>query len=144
MTHSVTVTADTSVVVPALTDWHDHHAIAHRAIAEVVSLPGHVLAEAFSVLTRLPHGLSLHPTDASALLLEAFPGQPLALPVDGYPTLLRRLAAAGLRGGAIYDGLVAASAMQAGAMLLTLDARAAGTYRAVDADFRPLPLSDRD
>lgn len=137
------VTADTSVVVPALADWHEHHAVARDAIPDVTRLPGHVLAESFSVLTRLPHGLSLRPADAATLLLEAFPGEPLALPADGYPRLLRGLADAGLRGGAIYDGLVAVSATCAGAMLLTLDARSAGAYRAVEARFRALPLPDR-
>jgi len=136
----MTVTADTSLVVPSLLDWHEHHAVALEAVEDVHRLPGHVIAEAFSVLTRLPHGLSLRPGDAAELLLEAFPGEPLALPPVGYPAVLRRLAAAGLRGGAVYDGLVAASAAHAEARLLTADARAAGTYRAVDATFEVLTL----
>jgi predicted nucleic acid-binding protein len=136
----VTVTADTSVVVPSLLDWHEHHAVAQEAVEDVHRLPGHVLAAAFSVLTRLPHGLSLRPGDAAELLLEAFPGEPLALPPVGYPAVLRRLAAAGLRGGSVYDGLVAASAAHAEATLLTADARAAGTYRAVDVTFEVLTL----
>jgi hypothetical protein len=130
------LTADTSVVVPALTDWHEHHAIARSATATVDRLPAHVLAESFSVLTRLPHGLALSPTDATGLLLRAFPGPPLTLDGEGHRSLLRQLATAGLRGGAVYDGLVAATAAGAAAELLTLDARAAGTYRAVGVRFR--------
>ena len=130
------VTADTSVVVPALLGWHEHHAMAGPAIADVQRLPGHVLAEAYSVLTRLPRGLSLAPSAAADLLLSAFPGEPLTLEGASYVRLLQELAAAGIRGGAIYDAVVAASATSESAELLTLDVRAAGTYRAVGARFR--------
>lgn len=130
------VTADTSVVVPALLDWHDHHGITRPATAGVDRLPGHVLAEAFSVLTRLPHGLSLAPGVATDLLLDAFPGPPLLLGADAHVRLLRSLGAAGIRGGAVYDGVVAATAAEADAELLTLDGRAAATYRSVGARFR--------
>lgn len=130
------ITADTSVVVPALLDWHDHHAVARPATADVDALPAHVLAETFSVLTRLPHGLSLTPADAADLVLDAFPGRPLTLSGDGHRRLLRALAAAGVRGGSIYDGVVAATAAEADAELLTLDGRAAATYRAVGSRFR--------
>lgn len=130
------ITADTSVVIPALLDWHDQHSTARPATVGVDSLPGHVLAETFSVLTRLPHGLSLAPGDATELLLEAFPGPPFTLAADAHRELLRALSAAGLRGGAVYDGVVAATVARADAELLTLDARAAATYRAVGARFR--------
>jgi len=130
------VTADTSVVVPALADWHEHHDIARAATTDIDRLPAHVLAESFSVLTRLPHGLSLAPDDATSLLFGAFPGPPLTLHAEAYCTLLQQLGAAGIRGGAVYDGLVAASAAGASAELLTLDARATATYRAVGARFR--------
>ncbi|WP_300007832.1 PIN domain-containing protein [Pseudonocardia sp.] len=130
------ITADTSVVIPALLDWHDHHAVARPAMLGVDTLPAHVLGESFSVLTRLPHGLSLPPSDATELLLEAFPARALTLSADGHRELLRTLAVAGVRGGAIYDGVVAATAAEADADLLTLDGRAAATYRAVGARFR--------
>lgn len=130
------VTADTSVVVPALLDWHEHHDVAAPAISEVRRLPGHVLAEAYSVLTRLPHGLSLRGDEAADLLISAFPGPPLTLGAADYVRVLTDLASAGLRGGAVYDAVVAASAATESAELLTLDARASGTYRAVGARFR--------
>lgn len=99
-------------------------------------LPGHVLAESFLVITRLPHGLSLSAADTTDLLLDAFGGLPLTLGGDDYVSLLRDVTAAGLRGGAIYGAVVAAAAARASAELLTLAARAAGTYRAVGAIFR--------
>jgi predicted nucleic acid-binding protein len=130
------ITADTSVVVPALLDWHEHHEIAHPATDGVTQLPTHVLAESYSVLTRLPHGLSLAPEVAAELLLEAFPGTPLVLAAVAHQGLLRELAGAGVRGGAVYDAVVAATAAAAGADLLTLDGRAVSTYRAVGVRFR--------
>lgn len=130
------ITADTSVVVPALLDWHDHHKIARPAIAGVDRLAGHVLAEAFSVLTRLPHGLALDPIDAADLLLEAFPGPPFVLNAESHVSMLRSLALGGIRGGTVYDGVVAATALLADAELISLDARAVATYRAVGVRFR--------
>lgn len=59
----------------------------------------------------------------------------LGLRTPSFQTLLDDLAEAGISGGAVYDGLVAAAARQADATLLTLDARAAATYRAVGARF---------
>lgn len=130
------VTADTSVVVPAVLDWHEAHDVASGAIVEVVQLPAHVLIEAFSVLTRLPHGLALAPPDASTLLLDAFPGPALVLEPAAYRALLETLAETGVRGGAVYDALVGSTAAHASAELLTLDARAMATYRAVGARAR--------
>jgi len=45
---------------------------------------------------------------------------------------------AGLGGGAVYDGLIAATAHHHGARLLTLDQRALSTYRAIGAQFTQL------
>lgn len=130
------LTADTSVVVPSLLEWHDHHEIARPAVAEVRRLPAHVLAEAFSVLTRLPHGLSLPAEMAATVLLEAFPDEPLDLDGPAHRDLLVRLGSAGIRGGAVYDAVVGASAARADAELVTLDGRAAGVYRAVGVRYR--------
>jgi predicted nucleic acid-binding protein len=44
----------------------------------------------------------------------------------------------GLIGGAVFDGLIAATARDAEATLLTLDQRAARTYQAVGAAFELL------
>lgn len=130
------VTADTSVVVPAVLDWHEAHDVATAAIVEVVRLPAHVLVEAYSVLTRLPHGLGLAPPDASALLLDAFPGPALVLDAAANRALLETLAETGVRGGAVYDAVVGSTAAHASVELLTLDARAMATYRTVGVRVR--------
>lgn len=129
-------TADTSVVVPALTQWHEHHERARAAIERVERLPAHVLVESYSVLTRLPRGLALSPVDAMKLLCGAFPGAPFTLDPADYQVLLERIAPAGLRGGAVYDALVGWTAAKADVELLTRDARASGTYRAVGVRVR--------
>jgi predicted nucleic acid-binding protein len=129
-------TADTSVVVPALTDWHEHHRQARSAIEGVQRLPAPVLVESYSVLTRLPRGLALSPVDAKKVLCGAFPDAPLTLDPAGYRALLELVAPGGLRGGAVYDALVGWTAAQAGVELLTRDARASGAYRAVGVRFR--------
>jgi len=91
----------------------------------------------------------LHPPsfvlDEPGELLDAFGVPPLTLDADDYVSLLRDVAATGLRGGAIYDAVWWQRLQaRASAELLTLDARAAGAYRAVGATFRsPAGRADR-
>jgi toxin FitB len=47
-----------------------------------------------------------------------------------------RLAAAGISGGATYDGLIALTALEHDLELLSRDRRAARTYRALGARFQ--------
>lgn len=60
----------------------------------------------------------------------------LVLAPDAYERLLDAAAAEPIVGGAVYDGLVAATAREAHATLLTLDRRAVATYRQLDVDYR--------
>ena len=122
------VTADTSVVVPALIQWHDAHARARSALRVVTTLPAQVLIESFSVLTRLPGGTSLRAGQAETALGRAFPDEPLVLHPPAFRDVIRRLAEAGLGGGRVYDAIVAAQAAKAGARILTRDRRALSTY----------------
>jgi len=52
--------------------------------------------------------------------------------------LLPLLSAEGVRGGAIYDALVAATASHQGTTLLTRDHRARVTYDLVGVDYAPV------
>jgi predicted nucleic acid-binding protein len=130
------VTADTSVVVPALSRWHRHYEAAATALDGVAVLPAHVLAEAYAVLTRLPGGLAVSPEAAAAVLASRFGEEPLQLAAAERRTLLSTLAAAGVGGGASYDGLVALEAQAHDQVLLTRDSRAQDIYRRLGVAFR--------
>jgi predicted nucleic acid-binding protein len=132
------VTADTSVVVPALAGWHDNHEAAASALDDVAALPAHVLTEAYAVLTRLPGGLAVAPEAAAAVLASRFGQAPLQLAGAARRTLLSTLAAAGIGGGASYDGLVALEAAAHEQVLLTRDARAQDIYRRLGVAFHTL------
>ncbi len=136
-------TADTSVVVAALSTWHDHHAAALDAMRDVERLPAHAYVESASVLTRLPGGLAQPLGRVLEVLDRSFPGLVLTLPPVAHRAVAHRavahravahravaatLAAAGLGGVALYDGLIAATAIHHGVPLLTLDRSVARTY----------------
>ena len=58
----------------------------------------------------------------------------LALDQDGQHVCLRRAVDAGLRGGALYDALIAATAREHDATLLSADRRAREAYEAIGVD----------
>jgi len=69
-------------------------------------------------------------------LRQAFVLPPLVLLPESYERLVELAAEEGVTGGAVYDAIVAATAREAGATLLTLDRRAIATYERVGADYR--------
>ena len=100
-------------------------------------LAGHAAFEAYSVLTRMPVGRRLGPSDAATALERNF-GAPCLLGVRETQALLSRLGELGVVGGAVYDALVAEAARVHGRTLLSLDWRAERTYRAVGVEFELL------
>lgn len=121
------VTCDTSVLVPALLTWHEHHAACRAAARQARVVPAHVLLECFSVLTRLPAPYRVSPSDAGELIL-GIPLTEVALPAPQHRELVQVLATSGIRGGAIYDGLIGATARHHNVTLLTRDVRARSVY----------------
>jgi predicted nucleic acid-binding protein len=125
---------DSSVAVALVTMDHEYHPVVAHAIAgRRLGLAGHAAFEALSVLTRLPPPFRRTPAIISRILAQQFPtsrflGQQSAL------DLLGRLPGLGISGGAVYDALVAATAVEHGLPLISLDRRAAGTYRALGAE----------
>ncbi len=120
---------DTSVAVPLLVTSH----VAHRTVSTAVgdraaALAGHALHETYAVLTRLPGDARVAPADAVRLLGERF-GTAAVLDSRSARSAPAALAAAGVSGGATYDGLVALVARAAGVPLATRDRRAQSTYR---------------
>jgi predicted nucleic acid-binding protein len=130
---------DTSAAVPFVIRSHVAHATTRRAAAghEAV-LTTHSLAETYSVLTRLPGDARVAPDDAVALI-EANFSDILPVPVEEARSLPRLLAARGIAGGAVYDGLVALAARAAGIALFTRDARALDTYRVLAVPVQVAP-----
>ena len=127
----MTVAIDTSVAIPLVVrSHHDHAAVARWWNGQEVALTGHSLAEAYSVLTRLPGDARLAPADAAQLMNARF-SVPLVLSRSLTRKLPDTLSRLGLAGGAVYDALVALAANEHGAALATRDARARGTYDAV-------------
>lgn len=121
------ITCDSSVLIPALLQWHPRHEPAQAALRRTVAIPAHVHAETFSVMTRLPD--SRRPTPAIAERVLTRLGRPLLeLPAAAYTDVVVRLAAAGIGGGAVYDAIVAATAREHDHLLLTADTRARATY----------------
>ncbi|GAC1528458.1 MAG: hypothetical protein NVS2B6_16420 [Thermoleophilaceae bacterium] len=102
----------------------------------MTALPAHVLLEAYSVLTRLPSGLAVPATVAADVLARRFADRPLRLPDPERGALNATLAAAGVFGGAGYDGLVALEAHAHGHALITLDKRAQETYGRLGVAFK--------
>ncbi|MDP9341955.1 MAG: PIN domain-containing protein [Actinomycetota bacterium] len=127
---------DTSVVVAAFASWHESHARAAEAIAARPRLIAHVATESFAVLTRLPPAYRSPAALVVEFLASNFPQKAVVLPGTEHHGFLRRAADSGIRGGAIYDALVAAAAKHEGLDLLTLDERALPTYERLGATIR--------
>jgi predicted nucleic acid-binding protein len=134
----VTKAADTSVVIAALLSDHPAHEAATEALGACQTTIAHVAAETYSVLTRLPapHRVDAH--TAATALHERLPSTYLTLDAGGHAGAPRRLAAAGISGGATYDGLIAMTALEHELELLSRDRRAARTYRTLGARFQLL------
>jgi predicted nucleic acid-binding protein len=127
---------DTSVCIPALISWHEHHELCRRE-AGGARIPAHALTEAYAVLTRLPTPHRLSGRTAVDLLAGWFgPADVLTPPARLHRTLLPSLAASGIEGGATYDALVGLTARHHGETLLTRDRRAGQTYELLGVSFR--------
>lgn len=129
------VLVDTSVAVPLVVTDHEHHRAVIDAVGNrVLGLAGHAAFETFSILTRLPPPARRSPGAVARLLAHNFPAT-LFLSGDAAGELLARLSTLGIAGGAVYDALVGAAAVQHRLTLMTRDRRAADTYRRLDVTF---------
>ena len=124
---------DSSVVIAAFATWHEDHAIARKAMASRPRLVAHAAVESYSVLTRLPPPHRAHPSIVHAFITERFTEPFLTLSETGYQELLVTVAAGRILGGPAYDALIAFTAAEHRASLLSLDQRAIATYETVGA-----------
>ncbi|MFZ1154477.1 MAG: PIN domain-containing protein [Solirubrobacteraceae bacterium] len=129
------IAPDSSIVIAALAPWHVAHAEARTALlGDDVKLPAHVAFETTSALSRMPEGQRIAPTVILEALEKGF-GQPwLSLGADEYRDALQRAVKAGVRGGALYDALIAATVAKHDAQLLSADRRASGAYQAMGVE----------
>lgn len=115
---------------------HESNAAALAALKGTrPGLAGHAWFETFSVLTRLPPPQRGTPIVIAAALARNFPGTRW-LSETASADLAARCGAVGIAGGAIYDALVAAVAVEHDLPLLSRDRRAIQTYGAVGAQVR--------
>ncbi len=123
---------DTSCMVAAVSEWHEHHQRAAEEIeqrlgrGETMLIAAPSLVETYAVLTRLPSPHRLVAADAFALIEANFlsGAEIIALAGDSYQALLRRASAAGIVGGQMYDALIAECAVTTGVTaLLTFNER---------------------
>jgi predicted nucleic acid-binding protein len=122
---------DTSVVVACFASWHEHHAVARKAMASRPRLVAHAAIESYSVLTRLPPPHRAQPSIVHTFITERFTEPFLTLSETGYQELLATVAANQILGGPTYDALIAFTAAEHEATLVSLDQRAAATYAAI-------------
>jgi predicted nucleic acid-binding protein len=133
------IAPDSSVVIAALSPWHDAHGVARAALAKAdVRLPAHVAFETTSALSRMPEGRRIAPAVVLEALERGFAQPWLALDAAGLRDALWRAIEAGVRGGALYDALIAATAAAHDAEILSADRRALGAYRAMGVAVRLL------
>jgi predicted nucleic acid-binding protein len=117
---------DTSVIIPALLAWHEHHGAALPIVSAALTdtaplvLPLPALVEAFAVLTRLPPPWRLRAGDAHRLLADTFREGARIVGLEGDEAwgLLDTALATEVAGGATYDAHIAQCAKKAGAARL--------------------------
>ncbi|MHB8340108.1 MAG: PIN domain-containing protein [Mycobacteriales bacterium] len=123
------VLLDTSAAVALLVGDHSRHAETFAALAgRALGLAGHAAFETFSVLTRLPTPARLTPAAVHRLFEANFPHSRF-LSGERAAALLPTLADRGIAGGAVYDALVGAAALEHRLRLVSRDLRARDTYR---------------
>jgi predicted nucleic acid-binding protein len=116
----VRVLLDSNCIVALALPAHEHHAATHadferrRASGQHVILAAHVIAEAYSVLTRLPPPHRLAPADAFAVLDGSWgKSEMVSLTALEWWRVVRACAGRGIGGGRVYDTAIAECARKA-------------------------------
>ena len=126
------ITPDSGVAIAAAASWHVAHDLAVAALAQDdVTLIAHVAYETTAALSRMPDGHRIAPAAVVEWLQRRFQREWLTLPPAAALDSLRSAVEHGIRGGALYDALVAATAAHHRHILLTDNRRAAPTYQAL-------------
>jgi len=132
---------DSSVLVAGYLRGHRFHAATAAALAQIARsgcLIAHTIAETYAVLTATGGPFDVPGETVIAYIEQFMHAEPVWLSGPRYAPALAELAAAGIHGGAIYDGLIAVAARDAGATLVSLDRRAAPVYALLGAPYELL------
>ncbi len=129
------IAPDSSVAIAAAAPWHVAHEAAVTALgAEQASLIAHVAYETTAAMSRMPLGQRLAPDVVFDWLERRFRARWLVLPAVATRHALRAAVDHGIRGGALYDALIAATAAHHDHTLLSADRRAAPVYAALGVE----------
>ncbi len=128
------IAVDSSLVIAALSPWHESHEIAAQYCRDDAYAPAHCLIESYSVLTRMPQPLRISGKVAAEALTLQWGLRKLILSEEAHANMLSEFAQAGVVGGSTYDGLVALTVRQFGCSLFSLDRRAERTYQRLGVD----------
>lgn len=114
---------DTTVLVAAVLEDHEHYersfAIFSSAKRSSAFCAAHNLAEVYATLTRYP-GKDRLSAEQALISLEKIEERLTIIALDAteHIAAIRKFAARGIVGGMLYDGLIAACALKAGADIL--------------------------
>jgi predicted nucleic acid-binding protein len=129
------IAPDSSVTIAAASPWHVAHEVAVKALsAEQPVLIAHVAYETTAAISRMPQGHRLAPTVVLEWLERRFPDRWLVLNAAATRRALRDAIGHGIRGGGLYDALIAATAVHHEHTLLSADRRAAPVYSALGVE----------
>jgi predicted nucleic acid-binding protein len=129
------IAPDSSVTIAAAAPWHVAHEAAVAALAAAQpSLIAHVAFETTAALSRMPEGQRFSPAVVLSWLERRFPAAWLTLPAGATRRSLHGAVESGIRGGSLYDALIAATAAHHKHTLVSADRRAAPVYAAVGVD----------
>jgi len=133
------IAPDTSILVAG---FDSTHPFTRQAIAALVDvrregrLVAHTIAETFAVLSAPGGPYPASPAIVVEYLSPLLERDPIGLTPKRYPRAVTELVRLGVRGRAVYDGLIALAVRDAGGELVSLDRRAAKTYERVGVEHR--------
>jgi len=134
------IAPDSSVLVAGFVVEHRFHDAAALAVAEVRTggrLVAHTMAEAYSVLSAPGGVYRAEPGVVVDYLDEVLDGSaPIQPRPAAYREALDVLLGKGRGGASVYDALIALTARDADAMLISLDRRARPTYELCGVEAR--------
>ena len=138
------IVPDTSVLVAGFLPDHPFHTVAESALVKVReegNLVAHTMAETYSVLSAPGGPYRAEPRVVVGYLNEFVEASTPAQPQPGvYREAIEVLSERGRGGASVFDALIALTARDAGATLISLNRRAKPTYELCGATVKYLDV----